>query len=229
MSSASQNSPSCHIKLLQKYLKVAPFLLPGDPVVVAPYIWHTDLHAGNIYVDKGKASSVVDWEGIWAAPLILRARHPRLVDYDGDIISKPPANFRKSWAWWEIQDPTTAEQLYHTISLRKADLQGKPSSEQGFSVLVMAEQGVNLLNLLVILGMMILYHWGRRSSGLRSKSDLTCYILSRASSDVIDTGMNWQPTLRAPSTLRRASFAHMQRKVMDGRCARVLGFGRNYH
>ncbi|KAE8143675.1 kinase-like domain-containing protein [Aspergillus pseudotamarii] len=94
VASASQNTPSCHIALLQKYLKVAPFLLPDDFFVVAPHIWHTDLHAGNIFVDKGKISSVIDWQGIWAAPLILRARHPRLVDYNGEIILKPPANFK---------------------------------------------------------------------------------------------------------------------------------------
>ncbi|PWY63891.1 phosphotransferase family protein [Aspergillus heteromorphus CBS 117.55] len=76
------------------YLKVAPYLLPDAPAVVAPYIWHTDLHAGNIFVQKGKISSVIDWQGLWAAPLILQARHARLVDYDGEVILKAPANFK---------------------------------------------------------------------------------------------------------------------------------------
>ncbi|KAF4228720.1 hypothetical protein CNMCM6805_001903 [Aspergillus fumigatiaffinis] len=93
MSSASQNSPEHHISLLQKYLKVARFLLPEDPDLVAPHIWHTDLHPGNLFVSEGRISCVIDWQGIWAAPLLLRARHPRLVDYQGDIVLKPPANF----------------------------------------------------------------------------------------------------------------------------------------
>ncbi|BCR96713.1 phosphotransferase enzyme [Aspergillus luchuensis] len=94
VTSASQNSPNSHIDLLHKYLKVAPYLLPNAPAVVAPYIWHTDLHAGNIFVQKGKISSVIDWQGLWAAPLILQARHARLVDYNGEVILKAPANFK---------------------------------------------------------------------------------------------------------------------------------------
>ncbi|KAB8257898.1 kinase-like domain-containing protein [Aspergillus pseudonomiae] len=94
VTSATQNSPSSHISLLHKYLKVAPYLLPSDPAVVAPYIWHTDLHSGNIFVQNGKISSVIDWQGLWAAPLILQARHARLVDYNGEVILKAPANFK---------------------------------------------------------------------------------------------------------------------------------------
>ena len=94
VTSATQNSPSSHISLLHKYLKVAPYLLPNDPAVVAPYIWHTDLHSGNIFVQNGKISSVIDWQGLWAAPLILQARHARLVDYNGKVILKGPANFK---------------------------------------------------------------------------------------------------------------------------------------
>ncbi|GAB1206468.1 hypothetical protein APSETT445_005157 [Aspergillus pseudonomiae] len=94
VTSATQNSPSSHISLLHKYLKVAPYLLPNDPAVVAPYIWHTDLHSGNIFVQNGKISSVIDWQGLWAAPLILQARHARLVDYNGEVILKAPANFK---------------------------------------------------------------------------------------------------------------------------------------
>lgn len=96
VTSATQNSPESHISLLQKYLKVVPYLLPDDAAVVASHLWHTDLHSGNIFVDtgKGRICSVIDWQGTWAAPLILQARHPRLVDYHGDIILKAPANFK---------------------------------------------------------------------------------------------------------------------------------------
>ncbi|KAL4812746.1 kinase-like domain-containing protein [Aspergillus spinulosporus] len=94
VTSATQNSPSSHISLLHQYLKVAPYLLPNDPAVVAPHIWHTDLHAANIFVHDGRISSVIDWQGTWAAPLILQARHPRLVEYHGDIVLKAPANIK---------------------------------------------------------------------------------------------------------------------------------------
>src|SRR5205814_3915262 len=94
VTSVTQNSSESHILLLQKYLDVVPFLLPDYPVVVAPHIWHTDLHSGNIFVDKGHIGSVIDWQGAWAAPLILGACHPRLVDYHEDIILKAPSNFK---------------------------------------------------------------------------------------------------------------------------------------
>ena len=94
VTSVSQNSPSSHISLLHRYLEVAPYLLPSDPEVVAPHLWHTDLHAANIFVKNGHISSVIDWQGALTAPLILQARHPRLVDYHGDIILKAPANFK---------------------------------------------------------------------------------------------------------------------------------------
>ncbi|KKK25535.1 hypothetical protein AOCH_001085 [Aspergillus ochraceoroseus] len=94
VTSATQNSPHSHISLLHKYLNVAPYLLPNDPVAVAPYIRHTDLHSGNIFVQNGRISSVIDWQGLWAAPLILQARHPRLIDYTGEVILQAPANFK---------------------------------------------------------------------------------------------------------------------------------------
>ncbi|KAL4785959.1 hypothetical protein BJX76DRAFT_366412 [Aspergillus varians] len=94
MASATQNSPSSHISLLQWYLEVAPYLLPGDPDLVAPHLWHTDLHSGNIFVENGHLSSVIDWQGTRIAPLILQARHPRLVSYNGDLVLKAPANFK---------------------------------------------------------------------------------------------------------------------------------------
>ncbi|KAL4761035.1 kinase-like domain-containing protein [Aspergillus foveolatus] len=94
VTSATQNSPSSHISLLHQHLKVAPYLHPNDPAVVAPHIWHTDLHAANIFVQDGCISSVIDGQGTWDAPLILQARHPRLIEYHGDIVLKAPANLK---------------------------------------------------------------------------------------------------------------------------------------
>ncbi|DAA74701.1 TPA_exp: Uncharacterized protein A8136_3017 [Trichophyton benhamiae CBS 112371] len=92
----AQNSPEAHLSLLRKYLQVAPYLLPtDDPDLVASTIWHTDLHAGNLFVDKGHITSVIDWQQAWAGPLVLQGRHSRLVNYDGEIILKPPPNFKE--------------------------------------------------------------------------------------------------------------------------------------
>ncbi|PLN86156.1 kinase-like domain-containing protein [Aspergillus taichungensis] len=94
VTSVTQSSPSSHISMLDRYLQVAPYLLPSDHSVTASHLWHTDLHSANIFVENGHISSVIDWQGIWAAPLILQARHPRLVYYKGDIILEAPANFK---------------------------------------------------------------------------------------------------------------------------------------
>ncbi|KAL4986036.1 kinase-like domain-containing protein [Aspergillus falconensis] len=94
VASATQNSSGSHISLLHRYWKVAPYLFSSDPAVVASHIWYTDLHSANIFVQDGCMSSVIDWQETWAAPLVLQARHPRLVEYHGDIILKAPANFK---------------------------------------------------------------------------------------------------------------------------------------
>ncbi|KAL5343894.1 kinase-like domain-containing protein [Aspergillus crustosus] len=92
LSSVTQNTPRSHISLLQRYLDIAPYLFPSGEHsdVVASHLSHTDLHPGNIFVDNGRISSLIDWQETWAAPLLLLARHPRLVDYNGEIILKPP-------------------------------------------------------------------------------------------------------------------------------------------
>jgi hypothetical protein len=94
VTSAAQNSPNAHLSLLQKYLDVAPCLLPIDTDIITSTIWHTDLHPGNLFVDKGRITSVIDWQRIWAGPLVLQARHPQLVNHRGDIILEAPANVK---------------------------------------------------------------------------------------------------------------------------------------
>ncbi|PYH71039.1 uncharacterized protein BO88DRAFT_433848 [Aspergillus vadensis CBS 113365] len=91
--SATQNDPDSHLSLLHKYAKVAPHLLPTDPAMNAPHLWHTDLHAGNLFIQDGRVSSVIDWQGQCRAPLMLQGRPPQLVHYDGEIILRNPENF----------------------------------------------------------------------------------------------------------------------------------------
>ena len=92
--SAAQNSPSEHISLLEKYLNVTPYLLPRDPDLVASTLWHKDLHSGNIFTEQNRITSIIDWQGTWAGPLFLQARHPQLVDHHGEVVLKFPENFK---------------------------------------------------------------------------------------------------------------------------------------
>lgn len=94
--SKGQNSPQAHIDLLEKYLSVIAHLLPKQqPELLAPMLWHRDLHTGNLFIHEGKISSVIDWQSCWVGPLILRARAPRLLDYNGEIMLKLPQNYEE--------------------------------------------------------------------------------------------------------------------------------------
>jgi hypothetical protein len=93
--SKGQSDRQAHIDLLEKYLSVITRLLPKEPELLAPVLWHRDLHSGNLFVHDGKISSVIDWQSCWVGPLILRASAPRLLDYNGDIMLKLPPEYEE--------------------------------------------------------------------------------------------------------------------------------------
>ncbi|KAH7386943.1 kinase-like domain-containing protein [Phaeosphaeria sp. MPI-PUGE-AT-0046c] len=92
--SDAQKSPKAHIELLQKYLGVVGKLLPREEDLLLPTLWHRDLHRGNVFVHEGQVSSIIDWQSVWVGPRNLRARIPQLVDYNGEIQTKLPENFK---------------------------------------------------------------------------------------------------------------------------------------
>lgn len=93
--SNAQKSPEAHIDLLQKYLSVVGNLLPTEEDLLLPTLWHRDLHKGNVFVHEGQVSSIIDWQSVWVGPRNLRARTPQLVDYNGEIQTKLPENFKE--------------------------------------------------------------------------------------------------------------------------------------
>ncbi|WEW58512.1 Phosphotransferase enzyme [Emydomyces testavorans] len=88
-----QTSPQAHTDLLERYLSVAPMLLPQSPDLLRPTLWHFDISSANLFVHNGKISSVVDWQFCSVAPLVLQARVPRLVKYRGEKVLQRPDNF----------------------------------------------------------------------------------------------------------------------------------------
>ncbi|EEQ89453.2 phosphotransferase enzyme family protein [Blastomyces dermatitidis ER-3] len=84
--SEAQRSPEEHIQLLNKYLDAISAVIPSNPYVIRPTIYHPDLHRDLVEID---------WQSIWAAPLILQARASRLIDYNGGIILHLPENFKQ--------------------------------------------------------------------------------------------------------------------------------------
>jgi hypothetical protein len=60
---------------------------------VRPTLWHWDIHAPNIFVQGNRITGLIDWQDTWVGPLFLQARHPRLVDYNGEVVLKLPENY----------------------------------------------------------------------------------------------------------------------------------------
>ncbi|GKZ38817.1 phosphotransferase enzyme [Aspergillus brasiliensis] len=108
--SHSQNDPTPHISLLQRYLTISPHLIPHDEDILGSFLWHTDLRTPNIFVDNsGHITSIIDWQSTWAGPLFLQGRHPHFLDYDDDLILKLPKDFKQL-------DPDTQRDLKEKVA-----------------------------------------------------------------------------------------------------------------
>ena len=94
--SDAQLSVEAHIALYKKFMNVADFLLPNKKSYVAATLWHWDIHASNLFInaDTNEISGLIDWQDSWVGPLFLQARHPRLVDYNGEIQLRLPDSFK---------------------------------------------------------------------------------------------------------------------------------------
>ncbi|KAJ3781612.1 kinase-like domain-containing protein [Lentinula aff. detonsa] len=102
-----KQSPVDHIENLERYLRVAPLILPDDPSLHSFRIRHPDLQPSNVMVsvspDSGrlKIVSLLDWQHASILPLFLLAGIPgRLQNYgdpDSEKLVPPslPANVDK--------------------------------------------------------------------------------------------------------------------------------------
>ncbi|KAI9663120.1 MAG: Phosphotransferase enzyme [Bathelium mastoideum] len=92
LKSETQCTPEAHIALYEKFLKVTDYLLPKD-VQTRPTLWHWDIHAPNIFVCGDQITNVIDWQDTWVGPLFLQYRHPRLINYDGEVTLRLPEHY----------------------------------------------------------------------------------------------------------------------------------------
>ena len=99
-----EQSPSDHMDNLQRYLLIAPSLVPKDPSLRHFRVRHPDLQESNIVVSRSPDSdlqvvSVLDWQHASILPTFLLAGIPqRLQNYDDRIsqsMTRPslPENF----------------------------------------------------------------------------------------------------------------------------------------
>ena len=73
-------------------MDVTDYLLPTGELS-RPTLWHWDLHAPNIFVNDNRVTALIDWQDTWIGPLFLQARHPRLIDYNGEVLLRLPQHY----------------------------------------------------------------------------------------------------------------------------------------
>jgi hypothetical protein len=71
-----EQSPSDHIENLNRYLRIAPSIIPSDPALSHFRIRHPDLQANNIIVSRSPESNLqivrlIDWQYVSILPLFL--------------------------------------------------------------------------------------------------------------------------------------------------------------
>jgi hypothetical protein len=77
--------PDEHISLLERFLKLAPSLVPPEPISShAPMLRHPDLSLANILLAPGstKIAGIIDWQDAVAFPLFMQAGYPAFCEHD---------------------------------------------------------------------------------------------------------------------------------------------------
>ena len=76
-------------RAINYYLQLIDELLPANPHIHKPCLWHGDLHKENIFVDTDnpkRITSIIDWQSTEAIPMFLQFRQPPFLDYEGPEI-----------------------------------------------------------------------------------------------------------------------------------------------
>ncbi|KAL4947114.1 phosphotransferase enzyme family protein [Aspergillus filifer] len=111
--SDSQESPGCHIKFLNRYLKVVPRLMPSYPGQNRSVLWRSDLHFGNIFVKGNEIVSIIDRQGCSSLPIFHACRIPKFLKVHGPLLFDLPGHLRR----YQL----TQLQKFYISKLRKID------------------------------------------------------------------------------------------------------------
>lgn len=106
---------------LHSYLRLVRYLLPTDKSIMASFLWHSDLHTENIFVNPERPTEIlgiIDWQSTELLPLFEHARQPYFLDYDGPSVEglEPPTlpeNIRELSSAKQLE----AKRLYMSMSL----------------------------------------------------------------------------------------------------------------
>ncbi|KAH9873194.1 hypothetical protein J1614_005592 [Plenodomus biglobosus] len=72
-----KQDPMVHITSLEKYLQVAPHLVPTSSELMSPVLRHPDMQPNNIFISEDyKITSLIDWQHAIVLPTFLAAGIP---------------------------------------------------------------------------------------------------------------------------------------------------------
>jgi hypothetical protein len=74
------------IAAIEDYIELVKCLLPTDESIKRSYLWHSDLHAENIYVDPNDPvhiTGVINWQSTDILPLFDHSLQLPVLEYDG--------------------------------------------------------------------------------------------------------------------------------------------------
>ncbi|RMZ68811.1 phosphotransferase enzyme family [Pyrenophora seminiperda CCB06] len=84
-----KQDPIVHAESLQRYLHVAPHLIPTSPELNFPVLRHPDMQPNNIFISENyRVTSLIDWQHATALPTFLAAGIPNSFQNYGDAESR---------------------------------------------------------------------------------------------------------------------------------------------
>lgn len=107
--------------MLYSYLQLVQYLLPTDQSITAPFLWHSDLHTENIFLNPKQPTEIlgiIDWQSTEVSPLFDHARQPYFLDYKGPQVNGlEPPDFPENFDKLTLAKQHEARSLYLKMSL----------------------------------------------------------------------------------------------------------------
>jgi len=74
------------------FLDTDPYILPKDKKLVSSTLWHWAIRSENLFVEGAELLASLTGRK-QAGPLFLQFRHPKLMDYNGEVLLKLPDDY----------------------------------------------------------------------------------------------------------------------------------------
>ncbi|KAJ3513593.1 hypothetical protein NLJ89_g2868 [Agrocybe chaxingu] len=122
----SKRHPDAHVAALEMLIKVAPYLVPSDPVLTRPTLCHPYLDLEHVFISKDRLdrgeieiTSITDWQHASVLPLYIAARVPPFLRREGVPplpIDPPPRIPNPNERRQNVVYDESADRLYTSLS-----------------------------------------------------------------------------------------------------------------